>query len=407
MGVLTKSLQKESAKTNKRDDYSAADLMHVPTGFDAIDYEGGTIVEDVDGDPMLNIGLPMGKIILCCGNSQAGKTTGALQFANGMASHLDGDVVIFDFERGILDPRSRIRNLCRLSNDEYDNRFTIYKNAGMSVEFFKKQIFKIVELKEKLAKADMVDWYMLNGAPVKIYPPTYVLLDSIPSMKPEDVLNDSSLDNNMVFSKMAAANSAMLTSIVNVLEKYNITLICINHITTKIIINAYGPRKVLLPGMEPEENLPGGNKFVYLPSYVLKFASGKALNKDKDFKVNGRVTNCTFLKSRSSFNGAKLPLAVTEKHGFSNVMTNILAMKEEKMLKGTGQGGFWFEGHEDMKFKQSEFIKKYNKDTEFQEMFDEVSSEFWQGRLEERFGEEYDSAEKSKSNDFDDDDDDE
>ena len=150
-----------------------------------------------------------------------------------------------------------------------------------------------------------------------------------------------------------------------------------------------------------------GNKFVYLPSYVLKFSSGKALNKDKDFRVNGRITNCTFLKSRSSFNGAKLPLAVTEKHGFSNVMTNILAMKEEKMLKGTGQGGFWFEGHEDMKFKQSEFIKKYNKDTEFREMFDEVASEFWQGRLEDRFGSEYDSVEKSKSNDFDDDDDDE
>lgn len=405
MGVLTKSLQKDSAKTNKRDDYSASELMHVPTGFDAIDYEGGTIVETTDGEAMVNIGLPMGKIILACGNSQAGKTTGAIQFANGMASHLDGDVVIFDFERGILDPRSRIRNLCGLSNEDYDNRFTIFKKAGMSVEFFKKQIFKIVELKEKLSKADMVDWYMLNGEPVKIYPPTYVLLDSIPSMKPEEVLKEAGLDNNMVFSKMAAANGAMLTSIVNLLEKYNITLICINHITTKIIINTYGPRKVLLPGMEPEENLPGGNKFVYLPSYVLKFASGKVLNKDKDFRVNGRVTNCTFLKSRSSFNGAKLPLAVTEKHGFSNVMTNILAMKEDKLLRGTGNGGFWFDGHEDMKFKASQFVKQYNGDEEFQEMFDEVSSEFWQNRLEARCGDE--SENDAKGNDFDDDDDDE
>ena len=40
-----------------------------------------------------------------------------------------------------------------------------------------------------------------------------------------------------------------------------------------------------------------GNKFVYLPSYVLKFASGKALNKDKDLSEIISPENFDFLST--------------------------------------------------------------------------------------------------------------
>ena len=99
MSILKKALSEKHAKLRVIPLGSVEEAMSVPTGFPYIDYNTGTICEDENGDEFLNIGLPMGKIMLFAGNSQGGKTTLAQQIADAMAKNLGGDVVNLDYER--------------------------------------------------------------------------------------------------------------------------------------------------------------------------------------------------------------------------------------------------------------------------------------------------------------------
>lgn len=257
MGILKKGLAKKHEKLKIIPLGSVALAMSVLTGFELIDYNTATICETGDGEEFLNPGLPFGKIIVLVGNSQGGKTTLGIQIAHNMVKDLNGDVVILDYERSSNNLSLRYRQITGCTKEEFEETVSVYNHVEMSTEFFKQIIFEIAEMKKALKKADMADWISITGEDIKIYPPTVVLLDAIPSMKPVEVLTDASLDNNMVAGKMAAANSNALKSIVALLETYNITVIGLNHITTKIVTNKYAVRKVQLPGLGEDENLPG------------------------------------------------------------------------------------------------------------------------------------------------------
>ena len=257
MGILSKSLEEKHKKLQVIPKGSVSNAMSVETGFPMIDYLTATIVETMSGDVLLNLGIPFGKLLQFIGNSQSGKSTLAYQVGVAMVKPYNGDLIIADFERSGDNLKARLKQICGLTNEEVEDILTVYKHEGMSTEFFKQLVFDIVELKKKLTVKDMLDWKNTNGEDIKIYPPTVIVLDSVPSMKPDEVLTDASLDNNMIAGKIAAANSAILKTIVNLLETYNITIIAINHITTKIVTNKYAGRVVQLPGLSDTENLPG------------------------------------------------------------------------------------------------------------------------------------------------------
>ena len=224
MGILKKALGEKHAKLKVIPLGSVEEALSVTTGFPYIDYNTGTICEDASGDEFLNLGLPMGKIMLFAGNSQGGKTTLAQQIADAMARQLDGDVINLDYERSGNNHELRYCKIKGCSKAEYAERVSVYKHAGMSTEFLKQIIFDIIEIKKKLLKKDMVEWMDTKGNTIYIYPPTFLIVDSIPSMKPQELLSDPDLDNNMVGGKMAASNSAILKTIVNLLETFNITI---------------------------------------------------------------------------------------------------------------------------------------------------------------------------------------
>jgi hypothetical protein len=206
-------------------------------------------------------------------------------------------------------------------------------------------------------------------------------------MKPLEVVEDPDLDNNMIPGKMAAANKAMLTSIVSLLEQYNITILAINHITTKIVTNKYAPRKVQLPGLGDDENLPGGNCWSFMPSYVFKLTSGAEMKADKDLQIEGRMTEVRFIKTRSGFNNNREKFVLTAKKGFSNVLANFMHLKENGFLVGGGKAGFSLKGHEQWRFTQKNFIGLYNSDEEFQNAFNEVISEVYSGFVQDKYTE--------------------
>jgi RecA/RadA recombinase len=387
MGILKKSLQEKQKKEVKILPGSVTEALSIQTGFDIIDYRCATICINEDGEEFLNLGLPMGKIIEAIGNSQGGKSTLIAQIAWAMASPLNGDIVYCDFERGLNNPEARLRQITGCSEEEYHNTFTIFNQIDLTTEFFKKLIFDIAEMKKKLTAKDMVEWLDFKGNTIKIYPPTIVILDSVPAMKPKEVVENPDLDNNMIPGKMAASNKAMLTSVVSILEQYNITILAINHITTKINTNAYAPRKVQLPGLGDDENLPGGNCWSFMPSYVFKLTSGAEMKADKDLQIEGRATDVRFIKTRSGFNNSREKFILTAKKGFSNVLANFMHLKENGFLVGGGKSGFSLKGHEEWKFTQKQFIYLYNSDEGFQEAFNSVINEVYSGFVQDKYTE--------------------
>jgi KaiC/GvpD/RAD55 family RecA-like ATPase len=377
MGILNKMVKEtKKAILKKQQPGSVAEAMFVPVGLSLLDYQCGTMATNLEnGENFYNIGIPMGKVHMAVGHSQSGKTTLLLQVADKMTRDLNGDVVLADFERSSTDPRSRIKNICGITDDEYDERFTIFNHEDMTAEFLKKFIFEIVDQKRALGKDDLVDWFDLEGREIKIYPPTVLIIDSVSAMRSKELLENKELDNNMVAAQIAKSNGAFLTSIEHFLEAYNITILAVGHIGTKIVTNAYAPRKVQLPGLGDDESISGGNKFIFMSSYLFKLTAGKEFKEDKDLGIQGRVVNLRILKSRSGYNAVTLPMVYHSKLGFHDAFTSFYWFKENDVLKGGGSKGYHLPGDEGTRYSQKDFIKVYKNDEEFRERFDALVTE--------------------------------
>lgn len=372
MGILSKQIKKtKQSEKKKSSPYSVDDCVFSPTGIDLIDFYGGTAYND-----SYNIGLPLGKVTMLIGHSQSGKTTAAIQFAHAITSGRNGDVVIFDFERASTNPKNRICKICGISESEYEDQFTIFNQSTMTADFMKKFIFDdIIAPKKALGKEDMIDWTDLDGKPTKIYPPTVLIIDSVSAIRSKEMLESKELDSNMAGASIAKSNSNFITSIEPFLEEYNITILAIGHITTKITINPYEAKRIQLPGLGDSEHIPGGNKFIYFSSYVIKLTAGAEFKEDKDFKFSGRIVNAKLLKTRSGFNNNTLPLVYHSNLGFHNVLTNIVWAKAQGLLKGGGSAGFFLPEMPGVKFTQAQFMKTYRSNEEFANAFDTLIAE--------------------------------
>jgi len=370
MGLLKDHIKEKEKKSKVVTPGSVEASMAVPTGIDYLDYMSGYVDENDDGEEFYNLGIPQGKITLYVGHSQSGKSTKAYQDAYTMAKELNGDVVIFDFERSTQNLGKRVMAVTGCSKEEFEDMFSLFKQEDLTVEYMKQFIFDIVEKKAALAKKCHVEYLDYKSNPLNIFPPTIIIIDSISAIRPKELLDNPGLDNNMVAATIAKNNSAFLSSINHLLEPYNITLLCIGHITKKIIINQYAPKSIQLPGLADDENISGGNKFCFLASYAFKFTAGAELKQDKEMFIKGRFVNAQILKSRSGYNEKKVPIIFTAAHGFSNELTNYMLLKEEGKIK-TGTKCHLVNMPE-FKFSQKDFLHTYTTNKKFANNFDDL-----------------------------------
>lgn len=225
MGLLKSTIKKIQKEDRKTSPGSVMESALVPTGVSILDSFGGSVIE-IDGKKVLSPGIPMGKIILFVGQSQSGKTTMAIKFAANIASSLNGDVILADFERSSgPNINDRIASITELDPSQVEDTFTVLKNDTLTTEGLLQVIHNIVETKEKLGKEAMVDYFDNDLNPIKIFVPTVVIIDSISAMRPQELLDKKGLDSNMVGATIAKCNAGFVTSILPLLEKYNITIL--------------------------------------------------------------------------------------------------------------------------------------------------------------------------------------
>lgn len=384
MGVLSKTIKsKKNEIKAKRTLGSVGDTIPISTGFAAFDYSLASRFTNAETNEEVVLGgFCMGKLVLAVGSSQSGKTTFLLQVANKMVEDLNGDVLVMDYERASNNVKARVMAICGITEEEFEERFTVLNSENMEIATLKEVIHEIVEAKKKLKEEDMVDWYDINMQPVKIYPPTVIVVDSIANMRGIDQIEDT---NNMSAATIGRLNADVVNFFLNYGLQYNITLLCVNHIKKKIITNQYAKIDPVLPGLEKDENLPGGGVWAYNADYAIRFYSGGAQMKaDKDYKVLGREVEARILKSRGSFNQQRIKLAMTSKVGFYAPLSNIMTLQDMcEKVNGTGTAGFYLDANPELKWKKSTLMNQYLEDDKFREQFDQaVEATFYQIALD-------------------------
>lgn len=334
------------------------------TGIDIVDYRNGRF----EGKEKV-LGISGGKILTVVGKSGSGKSTLAYMIAGKILKTSEGAQIIhLDYERAAN--KARISKMTGVGVDKIKDDSDIYTflNSNISSE----SLYQLVKAIHKIKmdnKDDLTIVKDFNGEKVEYLIPTVIIVDSIASMIPNDIIDEKELSGSMSASAIAKVNNSIYKRITNFITDANITIININHITQSIAMGP-GSTKPALNFLAQGESLPGGTSSVFLSDSLLKLDPGSKLEEDKDFGIKGFTTTAQYIKSRSNASGRKFKLIFDQDLGFDNLLTNIQFLKDEGLLKGSGHG-YYIETMPDKKFKMKTVRETYAADEEFRKGFDE------------------------------------
>lgn len=206
------------------------------SGIDVMDYRNGRI----DGNEV-NVGFDGGRIITVIGKSGSGKTSLAIKIAcSAVNSYEDGNIFHYDFERATND--SRVKTI-----SGWDDKTLAKKYKRLDRNIYSESIYSLVKGIDQI-KNDPETYDKIkvdsgrtdsNGNPIYTLPPTVILIDSWALMMPKDISEEEKLSGSMSATSIAKVNNSIIKRIVGPLERANIMLIIINHITQKIEINPF------------------------------------------------------------------------------------------------------------------------------------------------------------------------
>ena len=370
-GLLSGILDEEITKCGADRTHA---ILNYPMGIDIFDYHNARIE---DGEILA--GFNGGKIITFIGKSGSGKTTAGLELAFNIIKDFDEGILIhMDYENATTAARAMtIARQCGLSKSDLEGRYK-YLNENIYTETLYKLVKSIAKRKIENYDALKLPTGKVDEDDKEIFvlPPTVVLVDSWASVIPETISEEEELSGQMSATSIARQNNAVIKRITQPMAKANITLIVINHITTKVEINPYQRSAKELNYLGNDESTPGGSSVIYLADSLIKLAPGAKLEPDKDFGIKGFNVTGTFLKTRSNEAGKPFDLIFNQKIGFDNFYTNFNYLKKQKYLKGNGRA-YYFDFDPDTKFTQKNVKELYESNEEWREGFDDLIKEVY------------------------------
>jgi len=334
-------------------------------GIDVMDYRNGRIDHG-----KVSKGFDGGRIITVIGKSGSGKSSLALKIACSIVDpYINGNIFHYDFERATN--TARVKAISGWSDDTIDKK---YKNLQRDI--YSESIYKIVKSIDKLKnKPETYDEIKIdsgekdaNGDPIYVLPPTVILLDSWALCIPKDISEEEDLSGQMSATSIARINNSIIKRLAGPLERGNIILIAINHLTQKIEINAFAKTQAAINYLKQDESMPGGTSIIYLANNIIRCTTSTKLDKDSGYGIKGFLVKGEFVKSRSNEAGVSFEMVFEQSTGFDNVLTNLANFKELGLLKGSPRA-YYLEGCPDIKFTLKTFKTKYE---ENEELRDEV-----------------------------------
>ena len=370
MGKLLESFEKQMAKNSKgKSTVNTSGTVMYSTGLQNLDYLNAYWCR-VNGNgkdyKYLLKGVPDGKTIEIIGRSGTGKTTLAIQIAANIVRQFENGIIIhFDCEGGTND--TRYENLTHFSKEELADKYK-YKDAtsGITVESFYKDFKALHDI-----KLQNRDDFLYNTGFDNIYGleivkmvPTVCILDSIPTLLPEDVLVDDGLGTNMTGASVTKTMTNVLKRVVQMGMEANIILISINHIMDDVQIGPF-QKKAKISGLKVGERLPGGTVNGYLANTLLRVDDGTKLKPDESFGVDGFVGSIQTIKSRASGSLKTVNAVFDKDRGWNNELSLFYLLKKAEKIHGAGSYLYIGE-RDDIKFSQRNFLSTLKESPELQ-----------------------------------------
>lgn len=311
------------------------------TGFIPFDYRNGYVMNchDADGNVIQQqhmVGVPGGCFATIVGKSGTAKTTFAVQMAVNMIKNFNEGLIIHcDLEQATT--YTRVMNVTGSSASWLKEHYILQQGKSYIEDIFE-MVMNIVAEKESMKDTLIYDTGKLDefGDPMKIYQPTIILLDSLPSLatkESDEGKKATEMYGSMGGGRMAKVLSQFYTRLMPVLKPYNITIIAINHIKAKIEINPMMKSQPQLMYLKMDESLPGGIAPVYYAHMLVKFISSTKYTVEEN-GFDGNEVKATLLKSRTNKSGQTVTLVYNQLTGFSPEFSLYKFAEENNLIEG-------------------------------------------------------------------------
>lgn len=357
-------------------------MMQHPTGYMYLDYMAGSYltVYDENENPLYNyhnIGITGGSVSVLISKSQGGKTSLATSMGAGIIEPWLNDPVMSRYFNPDLNPdldKSGAPLIQILDTEktlplDYVKKITQYRNKELSKHIMinpittDKDMIRCVEkhIKYKMDTMKMICMPMndIYGTPIKTYPPTVLIIDSMSQMLLEDCdgVGQESYDKltqNTAGARRARIVSALYSQLVNYAKKYNIAIFSINHINK---LPSMGPMPVAKQyrGLKQGETIGGGERAIYLAANILRLDVIKSVGGESSSAiqlgdgVTGFISLAKWIKTKSNSLNNTCQMVYTNFAGYDRLLSNIWNAKEIGDLQKVGNY-YCLDSRPDVKF---------------------------------------------------------
>lgn len=381
----------ETSATKKDPLLVATSMPQHPTGYMYLDYGAGSYLNVYDDDevPLYtyhNIGISSGSVNVIVSKSQGGKTTLAIEMGMAIIEPYIMQMYYDRFIKSNTPPKEKIPDFDGMPFIEildtektlpidYVKKLTHYTNKLLRchatinpittdkemIHYVQKHIrYKVEHMAPVISP--MLDIY---GKPIREYPPTILIIDSMSQLLLEDCDDLSKVgkgDINSIYenatkgpagAQRAKIISALYSQLVNYAKKYNIIIFSINHINKTPAIMGVPVKQYR--GLRAGETIGGGERAIYLAANILRLdviksiggASSTSINMGDDIK--GHIAIASWIKSKSNSKANQCQLVYTDQGGYDPLMSNLWFGKEKGDLLKSGNF-YYVRGHQDRKF---------------------------------------------------------
>ena len=348
----------EELKANDKKGLFRSDdnTVSFPTGFHALDYANGyyqTVKINGEYKHIRRLGIPPGFTTII-GSSGVGKSTFCLGAGwNIVKRFSNGQFIYVDCEKTMT--KQRIIEVTGASPE--DPRITLMKERT-AIEDVLELLDEICERKEANKNEIQIEIkdQSLDGKPYKIYPPTVVVIDSLPSFNGRDY-DDTSLGSNVDGMRGAKDVSRFFTNCLDNATKYNIVFLVVNHIRPKAEMNPYAqpPKGLMMLGQA--EQLPRGAVAQYYSTTYFRINSKRSdAYTMEDNGFTGFKCIIQLAKTKSNVVGTSFPVAFTG-DGFDPYYSIYEFANSIGLIKGRNPY-LYFEGLEELKFNRKDFVSR-------------------------------------------------
>lgn len=333
-----------------------------PTGFHMIDYRNGYWLETYDENDHViarhkSIGIVAGSFNTVIGKSGVAKTTGVVQMASNIVRNYESSFIMhYDVENAYS--YTRVHNITSMGMTELKKKYVLKKDVS-AIEDIHESIMNIAKMKKSQG-----DKYKYNsgvkdefGEDIIIFEPTVVIVDSLPSLSLKDTLGDSELQTQSYGMRKSRAFSEFCSKLVSVCKEMNIIVFFINHIKTKIEMNAFAKTQAQQMYLKQDEALPLGEAPIYYANNIFKFISSTKYNTEKH-GFDGFMVKCELIKSRTNKAGQIAELIYDQAIGFDNVRALLNFAESMKLTTGNNPNRRLV-GHPDVRYSSLKFTKQF------------------------------------------------